>query len=127
MLTIDKTQTTNTLVVTVSELTTLDNPFYLLVILSPYTNKVYRIQLPGNNSENKIRYDEFVVETSVFNSVDAGMYNYAIYQAAVETLDENALGEPVEIGFLRVISPTADEYVSLPVEDRQDTYLVYKP
>ena len=127
MLTIDKTQTTNSLVVTVSELTTLDNPFYLLVILSPYTNRVYRIQLPANNSENKIRYDEFVVETAVFNNIDAGMYNYAIYQSTVETLDENACGEPVEIGFLRVISSTTDEYVSLPVEDEQDTYLVYKP
>lgn len=125
MLTIDKAKATNTLVVTVSELTTIDNPFYLLVISSLYTNTVHRIQLPENLSESQIRYDEFVIG-SVFNNVDAGMYNYAIYQSAVQTYDENALGEPVEIGFLRVLAPVADEYVSLPVVDVEDNYLVYK-
>jgi hypothetical protein len=126
MITIDKDSNSQILVVTVTELTTIENPCYLLVINSAFTNNTYRIQLPENSSENIVRYDEFILDTAVFNYISEGLYNYSIYQSSVLTYDENALGEAVEKGFMKVTSSTATEtYISAPAVEGECQYVVY--
>ena len=126
MITIDKDLASQILVVTVTELTTIENPYYLLVINSAFTNNTYKFQLPENSTENIVRYDEFILDTAVFNNVGEGLYNYSIYQSSVLTYDEHALGATVEKGFLKVTSSTATEtYISAPEQSGEDKYVVY--
>ena len=127
MLTIDKDISANSLIVTVTELTTISDPYYLLMIFSPYTNKTYRIELPANTSENKVRYDEFILETALFNNIGEGLYNYSIYQSSELTTDELACGVPVEIGFMKIKSSTPTEtYISLESDETENQYTVYE-
>lgn len=127
MILINKDRETNTVILTLTELTTINNPVYLMVLYSEYTKKTYRIILPQNTSASKERYDEFTLNTSIFNNYEEGIYSYYIYQAETETIDETTLGNPVEIGKLKLFSNTTnEEYTSLNEEETEDDFITYE-
>ncbi|MBN9295381.1 MAG: hypothetical protein J0I41_00150 [Filimonas sp.] len=107
MIIIDKNKDENRIIVTVSEMTTIDNPYYLLVLYSPYLDKSFRIQLPANSSSHKERYDAFILPSTVFKNYTEGRYTYSIYQSSTVADNESLLGMPVETGFLTVVGTQA--------------------
>ena len=94
-------------VLTLSELTTIVNPVYLLLITSDFTKTVTRLHLATNLSKNLNRYDYFQIDTSLIGSLEPGLYTYAVYQSATATNDESTLGNPIESGKATVIAPGA--------------------
>jgi hypothetical protein len=89
MLKIQK-NSSNNLVVTVTEKTTIDPAYYLLALRSNDNMNTTVVRLSGNTSPNIERYDKFVLdEVSLANqdlenakiNLEAGStYDYSIYQ-----------------------------------------------
>lgn len=102
--------TVNDLVVTVSERITLSSPFYLFVLQSKFNSTEYRYFNAVNISNNKIRYDEFLVtETTGASYSNAevdlftGEWDYKIYESVTKTLDpDDTTGVILENGLLIV-------------------------
>jgi hypothetical protein len=104
MLLINKSNPKTDLILTLTELTTIVDPVYLLVLTSDFNRTKSRFILPLNISSNLSRYDHFKTDTSIFNGLDTGLYTYAVYQSAMSTTDETVLGNPVESGKAKVIA-----------------------
>lgn len=86
----------NTLIVTVSERITIENPYYLFVLDSKFNKTEQRKFNAVNISNNKIRYDKFeVTETTSPDNTNAevelftGEWDYTIYESETQTLDIN--------------------------------------
>lgn len=110
MILINKDNSTQDLVLTLTELTTIADPVYLLVLKNEFTDNLTRYILQDNVSANLNRYDHFQVDTSLFNDLDTGDYSYTIYQSDSINYDETTLGNYVETGKAKVTAP--DEVVS---------------
>ena len=102
MILINKDNSVQDLVLTLTELTTIVNPVYLLVLRNEYTNNSTRYILQNNISPNLNRYDYFQLDTSLFNDLETGDYSYAIYQSDSINYDETTLGDYVETGKAKV-------------------------
>lgn len=99
--------TINRVVVTLKELTTISDPYYLFEFISDDTN-VSKIFTTANLSTNVNRYDEFNIELTsstedLLNGVIKlplkGFYKYNIYSQVSETnLDLDNVTELVEVG-----------------------------
>ncbi len=99
--------TINRVVVTLKELTTISDPYYLFEFISDDTN-VSKIFTTANISTNVNRYDEFNIELTagvedLLNGVIKlplkGFYHYNIYSQVSETnLDLANITELVEVG-----------------------------
>lgn len=123
MLLINKSNPTTDLILTLTELTTIVNPVYLLVLTSDFNRTKSRFVLPQNISSNLLRYDHFKVDTSIFNDLDTGLYTYTVYQSATETTDETVLGNPVETGKAKIIVPANTvQPIIYQSEDTSDFY-----
>lgn len=110
MILINKDNSTQDLVLTLTELTTIADAVYLLVLKNEFTDNLTRYILQDNVSANLNRYDHFQVDTSLFNDLDTGDYSYTIYQSDSINYDETTLGNYVETGKAKVTAP--DEVVS---------------
>lgn len=104
----------NNLVVTINERVTLSDPFFLIKLISKFNSSQERIFYVDNISNNKIRYDEFVVEEKQnpdysSGEVDlfTGEWKYIIYETEFNDFDLDKVGNMLETGLLIVIS---DEY-----------------
>lgn len=99
--------TINRVVVTLKELTTISDPYYLFEFISDDTN-VSKIFTTANLSTNVSRYDEFNIELTsstedLLNGVIKlplkGFYKYNIYsQVSATNLDLDNVTELVEVG-----------------------------
>jgi len=99
--------TVNDVVLTLRELTTIENPFYLFVFTSDDTN-ISKIFTGVDISTNVNTYNEFNIELtsgaedlldSVINLPYKGYYTYNIYSMVTEgNLDINNVTELVESG-----------------------------
>lgn len=99
--------TVNDVVLTLRELTTIENPFYLFVFTSDDTN-ISKIFTGVDISTNVNTYNEFNIEltsgaedlsNSVINLPYKGYYTYNIYSMVTEgNLDINNVTELVESG-----------------------------
>ena len=99
--------TVNDVVLTLRELTTIENPFYLFVFTSDDTN-ISKIFTGVDTSTNVNTYNEFNIELtsgaedlldSVINLPYKGYYTYNIYSMVTEgNLDINNVTELVESG-----------------------------
>jgi len=105
MILLNKSTSTQDIVLTLSELTTIPDAVYLLVLTSDFTQVVSRFILSGNTSLDTDRYDLFKLDTSLITSLEQGLYTYAAYQSPVFTYDETTLGKPIEYGKAKVIDP----------------------
>lgn len=119
MITIDTTQSSVGLILTLAEKTTVESPDYKLVLYSPFTKKNYRVELGVNTSSFTFRYDEFILDSEIFKSMEEGVYFYSIYQTSVE---EN----PIEVGLLK-IKGEVEEYVSITPDETEDDFITYDP
>ena len=90
MIYIDKGEI-NTFALTLSEVTTLVNPYYLFVFEGEYNTAVEPIYWLGTDESNwPVRYNLFTFEEGVDVTLTKGQYKYSVYES--ETLiivDEN--------------------------------------
>jgi len=105
MILIDKSKSVQDIVLTLSELTTINFPVYLLVLTNYFTKVVSRFILDTNISLNTNRYDHFQLPTSGLTSLEQGSYTYSVYQSATVSYDESTLGNAIENGKAKVIDP----------------------
>lgn len=117
----------NTLVFTLFERVTLDNPYFLVRLQSRSSNVVKRFILPGNQSGHPERFDQFVITESVTEnltsgtvSLENGQHFYKIYEQASSTnLNENIATTLLEEGVI-LVNTVGDTYQSY------DDQIIYK-
>jgi hypothetical protein len=103
----------NNIVVTLTEKTTIVNPFYLMDVYSNQTQESKVVSMGSDISSNKTRWNEFsITENSAEDllngviSLNEGTYDYFIWESAI---DDNILSTAtgiVESGKLVVIGNT---------------------
>jgi hypothetical protein len=104
MIKIEK-NSTNNIVLTLSEKTTLTNAYYLFEFTSDET-KDTRYIIPTDISPNKIRYNEFEIIEPTNISLTVGTWKYRIFEQLSSTnTNTNGLNE-VECGRVDVIGST---------------------
>ncbi len=104
---------TNSVFVTVTELTTIDIPYYLVKLQSNDTDEIKILRLGTNSSTSKWRFDSFLIEETDNEDLDAGKitlidggsYDYTIYQTPSFSGNSPSLltnNNIVEVGSLQV-------------------------
>lgn len=90
MIYIDKGEI-NTFALTLSEVTTLANPYYLFVFEGEYNTAVEPILWVGTDTSNwPNRYNLFTLEEGVDVTLTKGQYKYSVYESASPiVVDEN--------------------------------------
>jgi hypothetical protein len=90
MIYIDKGEI-NTFALTLSEVTTLVDPFYLFVFEGEYNTAVEPIYWVGTDTSNwPQRYNLFTLEEGVDVTLTKGQYKYSVYESATPiVIDEN--------------------------------------
>lgn len=116
MILIDKSKSVQSIILTLSELTTVSSPQYVLEILCDSTREVNRINLPVNSSTGTSRFDLFNINTSVFSAFNPGYYSYTIYQNATDTT-------AIETGKLKIQGIQDSVEIISPV--RNEEYRIY--
>ena len=127
-----KQNNVNTVILTLTEKTTITSPFYLFEFVSNSTKQT--VYFTGSDiSTNKTRYNEFNIElttgvsdllTSVLNLDPNGFYSYSVYsQESPTNLDINNITELVETGKVYVV-PEFEETKTVYL-DGQKTKIVY--
>lgn len=106
MILLNKSISKQNIVLTLSELTTIVNPVYLLVLTNDFTKVISRFILSQNLSNDLSRYDLFQLDTASISSLEQGVYTYSVYQSTIPTEDENSLGGSIEDGKAKVIDPS---------------------
>jgi hypothetical protein len=82
----------NHVYVTVTELTTISPPYYLMTLQSNDTEEIKILRLGTNESPNLERYDFFIIEETPNEDLDngkitlipGGTYDYTIYQTHMD-------------------------------------------
>lgn len=120
MILLNKSLDTQDIFLTLTELTTIVNPVYLLVLSNDFTKTVTRFVLQNNLSDDLNRYDHYQLATALISSLEQGLYTYRVYQSVTATNDETLLGNAIECGKAKVIDPGAIVqpiiYESVPTE-----------
>lgn len=90
MIYIDKGEI-NTFALTLSEVTTLVNPYYLFVFEGEYNTAVEPIYWVGTDTSNwPVRYNLFTLEEGVDVTLIKGQYKYSVYESDTPIIvDEN--------------------------------------
>lgn len=90
MIYIDKGEI-NTFALTLSEVTTLVNPYYLFVFEGEYNTAVEPIFWVGTDTSNwPVRYNLFTLEEGVDVTLIKGQYKYSVYESDTPIIvDEN--------------------------------------
>lgn len=124
MIVIDKSQSSQNIILTLTELTSIENAKYLLVLKNDAVRNVTYIFLGNNLSTARERYDLFKLTQPAYNQLVSGYYTYSIYQQAQdsEITDVTLLGASIEDGKLLVKSLEVTEVVA-PAETND--YIIY--
>lgn len=114
MLEFKQSDTAATIIVTLTELVTIPNPFYLFVFYNVTTKDVVSLVLSAANDTSLYpkRYNSFVINPSVlFASHLPGEWHYTVYQqaSAVNTDPLQAAGA-IELGKMYLDRGTAFAY-----------------
>ena len=90
MIYIDKGEI-NTFALTLSEVTTLVNPYYLFVFEGEYNTAVEPIYWVGTDTSNwPVRYNLFTLEEGVDVTLIKGQYKYSVFESDTPIIvDEN--------------------------------------
>ncbi len=108
--------TTNTVILTLSEKTTLTNAKYLFEVTNDMSNEV-KCFIAADISTNKLRYNEFEFIENVtenllmgtFSLTLSGFYKYNVYeQASTTNLDPLLALNLIDKGKLNVVSQLSD-------------------
>ncbi len=121
MIHLDKSLSSDSIILNLAGLTDVVNPTYILSIKSEYTNKNFNITLGTDESEYPDSYNRFNITMSVFEDYEVGLYAYDILVGS----------EVIDSGYMRLYTSIADEYttpqpISLPVSDTDDDYVAYQ-
>jgi len=116
MILIDKSKSVQSIILTLSELTTVASPQYVLEILNDADRDSNRIYLPVISSASTSRFDLFNIDTNVFSAFNPGYYSYAIYQNDTDTT-------PIETGKLKIQGIQDSLEIISPV--RNEVYRIY--
>lgn len=86
------------IVVTLSELTTIDPVYYLFVFTHVATKEELAFVAPADESAYPERYNQFTI-APLFDDFPIGEYHYKVYQQGdAENTDVSAAGDVVEVG-----------------------------
>jgi len=115
MLRINK-NSTNTIILTLNETTTLVNPNYFIELYSIQNSVTKRFFLINDLSAQKIRYNEFIFTENAVEDLDnmvinliVGDYTYKVYETLGNIIElENA--NLIEVGKLKVIDGDDTSY-----------------
>lgn len=112
MLQLTKGQTDEKIVVTLNELKTLDDPFYLFVFTHVTTKEVVSFVVGEDESEYPERYNQFDINTeALFEESTYGEWHYEVYEQNSDTNTDTSLTTGlVEIGKMRLFSEDEFEY-----------------
>ena len=82
----------NTFVLTLTEDTTIPNPYYLFVFQNEYNLESSKIYWLGNDTSTfKDRYNLFTLEEGVDATFVKGQYTYKVYESEVPPEEETGL------------------------------------
>lgn len=89
----------NTFALTLSEVTTLVNPFYLFVFEGEFNTAVEPIYWLGEDASDwPTRYNLFTLEEGVDVTLTKGQYSYSVYESADPIIiDENTNTEELNL------------------------------
>lgn len=97
----------NTVVLTLAEKTTITDAYYLFVFTSDEKNTVKKI-IPTDISPNKIRYNEFTIVEPTDISLTAGTWKYEIYEQDNDTNTDTTGLNLVENGRVDVVGSSTE-------------------
>lgn len=115
-----KREIVNKVTLTLTELSTLDNPYYILELYSNENRSTKFVYLGTDKSPNKIRYNLFKLEeTELEDLIDSKVslpsesYDYKVWESETLTLVVDSFKGVVESGKLIVSSEVDDkEYIN---------------
>lgn len=93
--------TTSVFDITLTELVTLTNPFYLFVFTNKQTNEEHKILLSDSSSYPE-RYNRFIFTEPTDLTLIAGDYIYKVYEKSVANTTIPAEIYMIETGIMRV-------------------------
>jgi len=103
MIIVDKSKSVQSIILTLSELTTIQGVVkYLMVLNNDATNEINEFYLIDNVSQNKERYDLFYINTSNFDTLTSGYYTYTIYQQSLTATQIENESDFIETGKLLI-------------------------
>lgn len=122
--------TENTVVVTLEELTTIENPFYIFEFIYDQ-DLTSKFMYAEDDSLNKARYNRFKIDVVPVDDEDLidgkiyfkhnGLYTYKVYQSPTITLTGHTSTNLVEYGRSYVIT-NENEFVTYNKENERKTY-----
>lgn len=122
---INKAISSNSVVLTLTESTTIENPFYLMKLQAEFSNRIFRISLGTNVSVNYDRYDEFMLDSETIAPLPSGKYFFEVFQFEQEVESEQSSDTSIECGYLIVSSDNAVvTYSELPTNHTDIEYKV---
>lgn len=105
MLEIVRSSASQNIIVTLTELVTITDPYYLFVFTNLLTKEEIKFikSYDSDLSSFKYRYNKFEIDPSVlFADVERGLYNYVVYEQASDTnIDPTGLNA-IEYGKMRL-------------------------
>lgn len=120
MLVFDKTQTSYTIITTVSEKSITVGNELVLKLHSRFSNVSFSLILPASISAYPKRFDKFII--TEFEDYPVGIYNYSIVERIPISLIEV---QTLEIGLLKVIDTPVNVFVSIDKPETDDDFIVY--
>lgn len=122
--------TSNTVILTLSEKTTLTNVNYLFEVYNDMTN-IYKYFIAQDISTNKLRYNEFIITETItefpllgqINLITEGFYKYNVYeQASASNLNPLLALNLIDKGKLKFVKATTSNVV---YTGNQTNYIEY--
>ena len=110
----------NTVALTLTEKTTISNPYYLFSFTNVTTNEVQNFLVTDTSCATS-RFNLFTItEGTTVSLDDTGQWDYTIYaQTSAVNTDPDLADELVEIGMVKVISTTANTDVTYTALDSE--------
>jgi hypothetical protein len=112
MLELHAGQSDEKIVVTLSELTTIDSPNYLFIFTHVLTKQSVAVVMGADESSFPYRYNQFTIDTAtLFDGKPDGEWHYIAYeQASPSNTDPSLAGSIVEQGKMLLYAPAEFEY-----------------
>jgi hypothetical protein len=99
----------NSVIVTLTESVTIDNPFFLFVFYNTERNETLKklFSSSDDQSTSKERYNEFLLPSGFFSSSQVGQWSFEVYeQASSSNLDETQATK-IETGIIQLSNAEA--------------------
>lgn len=113
MIQLNRGESSEKIIVTLSELKTLNEPNYLFIFTHTTTKQVVKKVFlnSSDESEYQSRYNKFTIQTSsVFNNKASGEWTYRVYEQESETNEDPELSTSlIEAGKMILLKPESDQ------------------